>query len=324
MRKGIVAMQPSQVRQVYDDETLNRMAQVLVFDRHCVDPQFIEAHDLTAVEVLITGWGAPKLDQAFLDQAPSLKLVLYGAGTLRGTVTDAFWQRNIRVCTARAANAVPVSEYTLAVILLSLKQFWQRQRDMRTYRSFASTMGTPPGGYGSTVGLISLSSVGKLVQQRLASYDIHVIAYDPFQTTADVEQVPLDELFARSDVVSLHTPWLPKTEGLITEDLLASMKRGATFINTARGAIVDEPALIRVLSARQDLHAVLDVTYPEPPAPESLLWTLPNVTLTPHIAGSIGNECRRMGALMADELERYVTGQPLLHEVTAELAQNLA
>jgi phosphoglycerate dehydrogenase-like enzyme len=102
------------------------------------------------------------------------------------------------------------------------------------------------------------------------------------------------------------------------------MKPGASFINTARGAIVREGEMIEVLRARPDLFAVLDVTYPEPPAPDSPLYTLPNVILTPHIAGSMDGECRRMGRYMVEELRRYVKGEPLRWGISRERAAVLA
>jgi phosphoglycerate dehydrogenase-like enzyme len=111
---------------------------------------------------------------------------------------------------------------------------------------------------------------------------------------------------------------------MITGAHIASMKQGATFINTARGAIVRENEMIEVLKQRPDLQAVLDVTYPEPPAAGSPLYTLPNVILTPHIAGSMDAECRRMGRYMVEELRRYVAGKPLRWEVTREAAANRA
>jgi phosphoglycerate dehydrogenase-like enzyme len=125
-------------------------------------------------------------------------------------------------------------------------------------------------------------------------------------------------------VVSLHTPWLKETEGMITGQHIASMRPGATFINTARGAVVREQELIDVLQQRPDLFAVLDVTYPEPPAPDSLLYTLPNVVVTPHIAGPVGDECHRLGRYMVEELWRYLHGEELRWGITREMAKVLA
>ena len=134
----------------------------------------------------------------------------------------------------------------------------------------------------------------------------------------------LEELFCTCDVVSLHTPNLPQTRGMITGGLLRSMKPGATFVNTARGAVVREAEMVEVLRERPDLWALLDVTDPEPPVEGSPLYSLPNVLLTPHIAGSLGPECRRMGRYMVDELRRYLAGEKLRWQVTKESVERMA
>lgn len=276
------------------------------------------------VEVLISGWGAPVADEAFLDGAPNLKAIFYGAGAVGSWMSEAVWDRGIVVSSGYAANAVPVAEYTLSTILFSLKHGWQLTRTTRETRTFPRR-DDAPGCYGTTVGLISLGMIGRTVLRMLQPFDMKVIAYDPFVNETEMSRlgarrVSLETLFREADVVSVHTPDLKETEGLITHALLSSMKHGATFINTARGQVVREPEMIDVLSRRPDLQAVLDVTDPEPPLRNSPLYELENVVLTPHIAGSVGNECRRMGQYMVEELERYVRGEPLKWPVTPELA----
>ncbi len=283
---------------------------------------------LRDVEVIFSGWGAPRMDAAFLAAAPNLRAVFYGAGSIRSFVTDALWARGIRVTSAYAANAVPVAEFTLAAILFSLKRGWHYL--LTAKREAAWPARTPvPGAYGSTVGLVSLGMIGRKVRELLRPFDLHVLVHSRHTTAEEaralgVELCSLEELFRRADVVSLHTPWLPETEGMITGALIASMKPNATLINTARGAIIREGEMVEVLRRRPDLFAVLDVTYPEPPEPGSPLYTLPNVVLTPHIAGSLDGECRRMGRTMVDELRRYLAGEPLQWEITREMAGRLA
>jgi phosphoglycerate dehydrogenase-like enzyme len=136
--------------------------------------------------------------------------------------------------------------------------------------------------------------------------------------------VPLDEIFKKSHVVSLNAPWILETEGMIQGRHFEMMRKGASFINTARGAIVDEPAMIAVLEKRRDMTAVLDVTWPEPPEKDSALFQLENVFMTPHIAGSLDDECRRMGKFAADELERYLEGEELLYRITEEKFNKMA
>lgn len=281
-----------------------------------------------AAEVLLTGWGTPPLDTRLLDTLPRLGAVLHAAGSIRPITTPALWARDVPIVSAAAANAVPVAEFTVAQVVLGLKQ---AHRYARTYRSERAlpTRWPVAGARGSTVGLVSLGEIGRRVAERLRAFDVHVCAADPYADPAaaaehGVELMALPALFARSDVVSVHAPWLPETEGMITGELVAAMREGATLVNTARGAVVDEPGLVRVLRTRPDLTAVLDVTWPEPPAAESALYDLPNVVLTPHIAGSMDAECARMGMLVADELERLVTGKPLQHAVSVREAERRA
>lgn len=283
---------------------------------------------LKQVEFIFSGWGAPKMDEAFLACAPRLEAIFYGAGSIRYFTTDAFWDRNIVVTSAYAANAVPVSEFTLAQILFSLKRGWyfiEQMKSKRMYRPLEYL----PGAFGSTVGIISLGVIGRMVVQKLRQFDLKILAYDPFISKAAAEEMgvelcSLEELFQRSDVVSLHAPELPATRHMITGKLLASMKHGATFINTARGSIVNEEEMIEVLQKRKDLVAALDVTEVEPPVEVSPLYSLPNVVLTPHIAGSLDRECLRMGRYMLDELDRYLKGQPLIWQITREKAAIMA
>ena len=136
--------------------------------------------------------------------------------------------------------------------------------------------------------------------------------------------VSLEELFRECDVISVHAPWIPGTERMITGALIYSMKPGATLINTSRGAVIAEDEMIEALRRRPDLSAVLDVTFPEPPAEDSPLRSLPNVVLTPHIAGSMQGECARMGSWMADELRRFVDGVPLRYGITQAMLAKMA
>lgn len=283
---------------------------------------------LNDVDLIFSGWGCPVLTEELLNHAPRLKAVFYGAGSIRYFTTDAFWQRGILVTSAYQANDIPVSEFALAQIILGLKRYWQHVLLLKQegYRwDHLPVAGT----YGSTVGLVSLGMIGSLVTKHLKSLAVNVIAYDPFVTEKQaaglgVRLCTLQEVFAEADVVSLHTPWLPETEGLINGELIALMKEGATLINTARGAILREDDLVLVLQQRPDLFALLDVTWPEPPDPSSPLLTLPNVVITPHIAGSMDRECQRNGQYVVDELKRYLAGKPLRFAISQKRAAIMA
>jgi phosphoglycerate dehydrogenase-like enzyme len=270
---------------------------------------------LADIDVLLTSWGCPRLDAELLSHAPRLRAVFYAAGSVRNVVTQAVWERGIAVVSAKQGIAERVAEFAASVIFLSLKHFWRYQQEIRTERAWVKRWPVP-GTVASTVGLVSLGSVGHLVARRLADSELDVIAYDPYAspetaTRADCALVALDELFARSDVVSLHAPLLAETAQMIDARLLAGMKEGATIINTSRGGVLDHEALVSVLARRPDLTAVLDVTDPEPPPAGSALYSLPNVVMTPHIAGNLSRERRALGRGIAREVERFARGETL-------------
>ncbi|QGH35574.1 glycerate dehydrogenase [Gracilibacillus salitolerans] len=284
---------------------------------------------LNDIDVILSGWGGPRIDHRLLQHAPQLKAVFYAAGSLKKMVTDEMWDKNIIITNAVHANAVPVMEFTVSQILFCLKNGWQFVRDIQRDKIYPSKPYDIFGSFGSTVGIISLSTIGKGVCELLKQFDLKVIAYDPFANQEEakelgVELCDLEDIFQLSDIVSLHTPLLEETRGLITGEHFQMLKPNACFINTARGAIVKENEMIQVLNQRQDITAILDVTDPEPPDQNSLLYYLPNIVLTPHLAGSQGAECARMGYYMFLELERYVNNRPLQWQVFREEFQRQA
>lgn len=283
-----------------------------------------QAGSLREVEVLIGSWGIPRLDAEALAAMPRLRLVLYGAGSVRAFVTPEFWARGIRLSSAVAANAEPTATFAEAMIILSLKQAWFYLRERRA--DWAYLHDTPSSGvHAATVGLVGLSRVGRRVLAGLQRHELLVLAFDPTVPPDEarrlgVELCGLERIFSESDVVSLHAPLLPQTAGLITGAHLRAMRPHTAFVNTARGGIVREAEMVEVLRARPDLTAVLDVTDPEPAPADSPLRTLPNVVLTPHLAGARHREIELLGRAVCADLERYVAGQPLSGELTAEAA----
>lgn len=265
-----------------------------------------------SVEVVVGHWGCPPLDARTLEKLPKLRLFAYAAGSVKqgGTVTPAVFDRGITVTAAAAANAIPVAEYTLAVILLANKGALF-PRDLRSI-----------GNVGKRIGVIGASHIGRRLIELLRPFELEVIVFDPYLADADadalcVQSVTLESLLATSDVVSIHAPLTPETEGMISSSELASMKDGAVLINTARGRLLDTPALEEALQSGR-IAAVLDVTSPEPLPDDSPLRTLPNVFLTPHIAGAMGSELRRLTDSAIDEVAHYVRGEPPAHPVRAE------
>lgn len=274
--------------------------------------------DAAAVEVLLTGWGSPALTAEALARLPRLRGIVHSAGSVQGLVPDAVWERDdIVVTSATETNAIPVAEFTLAHILLAGKKSLRQEAEHRRTRGAAPWNIWLGGNYRTVVGLIGASRIGRLVAAHLQHFDVTVLISDPYVSAEEIaslgaEKAELDDLFRRSDTISLHAPDVPSTRGMVTAGLLALMADGTTFINTARPALVDEDALrAELVSGR--ISAVLDV-HDHLPADDPL-WDVETVTITPHIAGSQGNELHRMGASAVEELRRLRDGEPPLHPV---------
>ncbi|MBC9868176.1 MAG: glycerate dehydrogenase, partial [Opitutae bacterium] len=222
-----------------------------------------------SIDFIISSWGAPIMDDAFLNRFPKLKAVFHAGGSVKGFATKSVWERDIRVTSAARINAIPTAIFAFSQIIFCLKHGWQTALEMREQKQFRELDNHIPGTVDSTVGILSLGHIGREVVKRLKDLEINIIAFDPyvsneFARELGVELTSLDDVFARSHVVSCHTPLLPETKGLLRQWHFESMPPGASFVNTARGAIVNEPELIEALKRRPDLFAALDVTDPEP------------------------------------------------------------
>ncbi|GIG56816.1 glycerate dehydrogenase [Longispora fulva] len=293
---------------------------------------------LARAEVLLTGWGCPTIDAEFLAGAPRLRAVVHAAGSVKGHVTDAVYAAGILVSSAAEANARPVAEYTLAALVLAAKRAFGAARDLRNgHDGHRHAPGEATGLTGCVVGVVGASRVGRLVIAMLADYGVEVLVADPYADPAEFRAAPpggggaaggggatlvdLDTLCRRSDIVTVHAPSLPETHHLLDARRLDLLRDGAVVINTARGALIDTAALTRHCAAGR-LDAVLDVTDPEPLPLDHPLLVLPNVLVTPHIAGVRGRELRLLGAYAVADIERYAAGLPLRGAVRhADLAR---
>lgn len=330
----VLAMQPSRTEHVLPEAVLHRLDGI----GRLLDAEPLQHFDderakrlLSEAKILITGWGAPYVGREVLALAPKLKLVVHAAGTVKGLVDPGIFEAGVVVSHAAEANAVPVAEFTLAAIIFAGKHVFRfrdlyvgdRHRD-RTHPMQREAIGN----YRRTVGIIGASRIGRRVIDLLKPFDYKVLLFDPTIDAGQargmgVYKVELDDLMRHSDIVSLHAPSLPSTYRMIDAAKLALMKDGATLINTARGALIDEDALLDVLKTGR-IDAIIDVTDPEIPGSESAFYDLRNVFLTPHIAGAVGLERTRLGEMAADEAERFIKGEPLLYRLTLENLENTA
>ncbi len=282
------------------------------------------AEHLGRVEIVLSSWGCPPVDARVLERMPKLRAIFHAAGTVKNHVTPDCFDRGLRITSAAYANAIPVAEFTVAAIVFANKRAFRAQRLYREVRSYRLWSKELPGigNHAKTVGLVGASRIGRMVAERLRGFDLELLIHDPYLAAEEAramgaEACELDALLSRSDVVSLHAPSLPETRHMIDRRRLGLLRDGTVFVNTARGALVDHEALTEELVSGR-IDAVIDTTEPELLPPESPLYDLDNVFLTPHIAGSQGSETQRMMTLAIDELERFVRSEPLEHEVRRE------
>lgn len=320
-----------QYEKTYSRTTRDSLSELLDFVEtpRFSDQENMDLSGLEDVEVLLSGWKMRALDKTLLDAMPKLKAVFYGAGSIRYISTPEFWSRDIVISSSYAMNGVPVSEYTMSTILLSLKHFWKYSSMAKMGHGWGDAMRPAPGAFGTKVGLVSCGMIARKTIELLKPFDLEISVYCPFLTASDaaelgVKRASLEALFSESDVVSLHTPNLEATRGMIGAEHFSAMKEGATFINTSRGLVIRENEMIEVAKNRPEIYFVLDVTSPEPPNKDSSLLTLPNVVLTPHIAGSMGREIERMGALVLSEVKHYLSGEPLEWAISEEVFEKMA
>ena len=291
----------------------------------------IGAEDFSDVVAIFSTWGMPTLTESEIKASfPALKYLFYAAGTVQKFARPHL-NLGIRVFSAWQANAVPVAEFSVAEILLATKGFFAlyprtkkepRPEMIRVKRGYK-------GNYGAKVGILGDGAIGSLVIEELLRHKLDILVFSITMSEQrarelGVRRATLEEIFAECDVISNHLADNEHTRGMINRTLIESMRPYTTFINTGRGAQVDEAALADKLAEDNTISAVLDVTFPEPPEPDSPLLTLDNVTLTPHIAGSDGLEVERMTQYMIDEYRRIERGDEPLYEVSLDMLDKMA
>ncbi len=322
------------IANAYSAETRAHMAEMLEILPGYYTEEMLRSGarpELRDVRFAFSTWGiTPLTEEEIAALLPDLGAVFYAAGTVQAFARP-FFRRGVRIFSAWGANGVPVAEFTVAEILLANKGFFQTMHRGGAPVWAEHDRAKPhPGNYGAAVGIIGAGMIGSMVIERLRAYRLKVLVFDPFLSPAraaalgaeKVENLP--DLFARCHVISNHLANNPATVNMIDRRCFDRMGENAVFINTGRGQQVAEADLIAALSEKPGRAAVLDVTWPEPPAPGSPLYTMENVVLTPHIAGSIGDEVARMGEYMLAECAALLSGAPVKYEVTEKMLETMA
>jgi phosphoglycerate dehydrogenase-like enzyme len=275
----------------------------------------------------LTSWEVARLDADVIAAAPRLRAMAHMGSSVGRFVSEALWQRGIQVTSAGPALALDVAETTLGLMIVGMKRIWPLGQHVRQGGWRESAYWPSRELHGKVVGIVGASNVGRHVIELLRPFGVQVLLYDPYVSEEEAvhlgaDKVEMDELVRRADIVSLHAPGKPETHHLLSAERLAMMKDEALLINTARGTLVDEAALVDEL-AKGRFFAFLDVTDPEPPAADSPLRKLENVVVTPHLAGCI-EDCGRMGEMAVEELRRFFAGEPPLYRVAPDMMARIA
>ncbi len=332
MKKAVFVGNAGNISYVYPDKICLALASELEFAAPIYSKKdaFERKTELVDVSFIFSTWGMIAFSEDEIKGIfPSLEAVFYAAGSVQGFARP-FIDAGVKVFSAWAANGVPVAQYTVAEILLALKGFFATlHRHGETWKNHNAPV-PYPGIMDEKVGIIGAGMIGKMVIAELKRYPVDILVYDKFASDEAIEalgakKAELDELFSECRVISNHLANNAETVGMLDYSLFSKMRDGAVFINTGRGAQVVSEDMIRALNENKTLSAVLDVTDPEePPRPGSSLYSMENVFLTPHIAGSIGNEVHRMAEYMYDEYKAFSRGEAVKYEVTKEMLAVMA
>ena len=308
--EGRIAGAPAMAR-------LRELAEVAVLDRPLADG---DLDRLAGVRVLLAIRERTRLDEALLERLPELELVLQTGGHAYHVDQQAATGRGVVVALSRRARmaSASVPELTFGLMLAVLRRIHPLAAELAAGAWPAAMGGTLAG---RTLGVLGLGRHGRPVARIAAAFGMLVLAWDrdPGREYPDdepvAERLPLDDLLARSDVVSIHLKLSPESTGLLDRDRLARMRPGAILVNTARGAIVDEQALVEALTAGRLAGAGLDVFATEPLPADHPLRRAPNVVLTPHIGWKVDDVFAEWAEIAAEQLDAWLAGRLPADEV---------
>lgn len=316
--------------ELFSDKTMKKLAtlgEVVCNETDGADEAVIR-EVLRGAEIAITSWGTPRLTPELLAAAPDLKLAAHAAGSVKVIVSDALYDKGIRVISSACVLSRGVSEMTLGLAIAAAKNVFAYNAAIHD-RRWPKDKSDVTELFDINVGVVGCGFAGRHFIELLQEYGVTVLAYDPELDAAEIEamgarKVELREIFEQSDILSLHAPSIDATWHMVNRESLAWMKPDAILINTARGSLIDEPALAEAMKAGKLKYACLDVTEPEPPADDNPLLDIPNCIFTPHIAGLANNGKRKIGVHVCAEIENFVKGRPLTTEVTRDMLATIA
>jgi len=331
MKKRILCIPTAEhIKYVFTEETLERLKNLFDVTFNELDRNYTSeelASKIKGFDGLITGWGSPPLTEEVFENADRLRIIAHSAGSVKAkllskeVIEKYIIPRNICVCNAPKAIAYNVAEVTLGLMVMVAHRLLDhalnvRERLIWRDRTIPREVKTING---SIIGIVGASTVGREVIRLLKPFDCKILVYDPYLSEEEaqqlgVEKTSLERLFKESDFVSVHAPLTEETVHMIRREHFKLLKDGAIFINTSRGKIIDQEALLEECETGRILVA-LDVTDPEPLPKDSPLRRLKNVIITPHIAGAGYYGAKKIGEMTLQALEDFFAGREVKNRV---------
>lgn len=279
---------------------------------------------ISPYDAVITSWGSPQLTTEVLAQASRLRFVGHAAGTVVPFVDPAIFEHEheIIVCNANYALARSTAELAMALMMAGTWQLRGYAHRMEQGEWKTTTKETRLGIFGQTIGLIGYGEISRELIRLLKPLDVKILLFSRNCPDADavewgIERCSLEELLQRSSIVSLHNTLTEQTKGMIGREQLNLIQNGALVVNTARGPILQEEALLEELQSGR-IHAALDVFDHEPLPADHPLLRLPNVLCSPHIGALSGYWRSRLGEIVIDDWIRLLRGESLQGRITKE------
>lgn len=315
---------------LFNQKTLEKLKQVgdVVFNETNAAEKETVKQVIKDADIAITSWGVPTFDKEILDCAPNLKFVAHAAGSVKGIVSEEFFLRDIKIISSAQILSMGVSETALGLTIAACKNFFDFNTQMHQAK-WVKDYSVVCEVYDITIGVVGCGFAGSHFIELLQAFGVEVLAYDPLMSKEEIEKmgaqkVDLETLLKQSDVISLHAPSLEATYHMIDQKAFDMMKQGAILINTARASLIDTDALVAALKSEKLKYACIDVYDDEPIKENCPLCEISNCIMTPHIAGAANNGKRKIGAHVLEEIQRFVTQQPLKSEVTQKMLENMA
>lgn len=324
MRILVTAPGARQNDQLYPPSVRDRLASLGTVEWNDTGEQFdqTELRDrLRGVDVCVTGWGCPTLTEGVLEGADALELVAHVGGSVADVASDALYDRDILVCSANHVMAPFVAEGILAYALASRRDVPSLDSAMKGGEWPSNRKHRSETLYDATIGFVGLGEVGRNLLSLLEPFDVTVHVHDPYVSEADLADAPfatltdLEGALGSADLVSIHASKTPETYHMLDGETLALLPDGCLLVNAARGAIVDEDALVAELESGR-IAAALDVYETEPLPSDHPLRDLDNAVLGPHVAGSPSR--RHLADAVVTEIERFAAGESVERAVSRE------